>query len=570
MAKPTPTTAAQPTSTDVHVDAPLGKKPTPPKDTPNWRMKFLSRLRELLKEKVEVSVFDAAVKTARSHTGGKAKAARRQAYDPWMSPLAMPAMDEGDDMDDDCCCPSDDTVLFQKADPRVNYKAATTVGTSCQDCQNFCEEDAACRLIEGTISELAVCDLFQAETEDEPQPTPMRELADVAAKDKPWRLFNESHSLMEPPATIAVLPKPGVFKHPSYGEINISPERNAQFVANFKAGVYQSRLPIDAEHETKLSGAVGWITDLNQATDGHVEATVEWTDRGVNLLRGNRFSFISPEWFDSWTAPDTGEAHQDVLIGAAITTRPFFKDSALRPLVASERGLAYLDPASSSETVVVFLPLSPAATHEEVRMSDTSKGAAGAAPADLTILTGGEGSVMAGTVTAEATKTLSERLTAAEAERDALKAAAATAQATSKTLSERLEKIEREGRRKRFTDEVTGRSSENGAAWYGPIDKHVGMLETLAEAFGEDSEQLTSHVAMQRASAAALKQSGIFSEIGTDASGSAGGNPQERINRLAQARATEKSITFREAIAQIASEQPDLYREAGEFARVKV
>jgi hypothetical protein len=36
------------------------------------------------------------------------------------------------------------------------------------------------------------------------------------------------------------------------------------------------------------------------------------------------------------------------------------------------------------------------------------------------------------------------------------------------------------------------------------------------------------------------------------------------------ARASEKNISFRDAIRQIASEQPDLYRLAGEAARIKV
>ena len=52
------------------------------------------------------------------------------------------------------------------------------------------------------------------------------------------------------------------------------------FVENFAAKVYQEKLPIDLEHQYKLSGAAGWITDLVQNEDGSVDAFVEWTDMG--------------------------------------------------------------------------------------------------------------------------------------------------------------------------------------------------------------------------------------------------------------------------------------------------
>lgn len=148
--------------------------------------------------------------------------------------------------------------------------------------------------------------------------------------------FRVLYQFADAPDTINVLPVPGTYKHPRYGTIKITKERNQRFVDNFENAVYQDKLPIDAEHETKLSGAFGWMTGLKMNSDGSVDATVEWTDRGMTAFENDRFKYFSPEWYDAWQDPATGETYSDVLIGGAVTTRPFFKDPALKPLVASE------------------------------------------------------------------------------------------------------------------------------------------------------------------------------------------------------------------------------------------
>src|SRR3990172_6867137 len=145
----------------------------------------------------------------------------------------------------------------------------------------------------------------------------------------------------EPPETINVFPEPGTYKHPVWGDIEVTKEGNKQFVENFNAQVYQEHVPIDAEHETKLSGAVGYIKKLNMNDDGSIEAEVEWTDRGQKLIEEDSYRYISPEWYEQWKDPATGDEFENVLIGAALTTRPFFK--GLRSLVASEGHLYDLE-----------------------------------------------------------------------------------------------------------------------------------------------------------------------------------------------------------------------------------
>jgi hypothetical protein len=148
---------------------------------------------------------------------------------------------------------------------------------------------------------------------------------------------------LEPPASINVLPKPGTYKHPQYGDVVITEEINREFVTNFQQQVYQRDIPIDAEHETKLSGALGYLRDLRINADGSVEAGVEWNERGRELLRGDRYHYISPQWFEEWEDPASNKKHEHVLVGAALTTRPFFKEGALRPLVSNEGGLWDVD-----------------------------------------------------------------------------------------------------------------------------------------------------------------------------------------------------------------------------------
>lgn len=149
------------------------------------------------------------------------------------------------------------------------------------------------------------------------------------------KLFN-AIDFAETPGTINVLPKPGTYTHPAYGKIKVTKERNQRFVDNFTAKVYQDKVPIDIEHQPQLSGAVGWITGLTLNEDGSVDGTVDWSERGTQAIDEDRFKYFSPSWFDNWQEPLSGKKYKDVLIGGAITTRPFFKDQSLKPLVASE------------------------------------------------------------------------------------------------------------------------------------------------------------------------------------------------------------------------------------------
>ena len=123
------------------------------------------------------------------------------------------------------------------------------------------------------------------------------------------RLFSELRMAAEPPEWLPLLPVPGKYQHPSYGTLDLSRERLAEFTANINAKVYLPKLVINAEHENDTQGALGWIVEARQNSDGSVDARVEWTDRGTEAIRADRFLYVSPEWFDAWTDPK-GQRHE--------------------------------------------------------------------------------------------------------------------------------------------------------------------------------------------------------------------------------------------------------------------
>lgn len=379
------------------------------------------------------------------------------------------------------------------------------------------------------------------------EPVHASELADLAATGHGYRLFVAS-TFAEAPDWIPYLPGPGTYTHPKYGEIAITRSRNARFVTNFKDGIYQDRLPVDAEHETKLSGATGWITDMRVNSDGSADAHVEWTDRGRALIAADRFRYISPEWYDVWTAPDTGTTYQDVAVGAALCTKPFFKSLALHPLVAQEQRTAF----DNGSTQVI------SRSWAFVEPDDTDiNPAQGVTPMADTNTT-------STTQAAEPTQAqqyaeLQVELAALRNENVGLKSASEQTATALKQAAERIQAMETDARRKRFTSLATG--DKTSPRWFGEVVKHVSLLETLADTFNEDSEQFKDYVQAQRAMAEQIAQSALFREVGTDASGRPP-SAWSKIEQQAKAlREQDRALTHEQAISRVIASEPQLYNE---------
>lgn len=383
-----------------------------------------------------------------------------------------------------------------------------------------------------------------------------RDLASIAASGATFRLFTEV-AFAEPPATVPVFPKPGTYAHPEYGEIALTPERIANFVNNFNNTVYQKHIPIDAEHETKLSGALGYLTGLVTNADGSVDAAVEWTDRGSRLVAADRYKYVSPEWYDAWQQPDTEAEFSDVLVGLALTTRPFFKDSALRPLVAREGELiasptepdpAPANPPPADEPPTPPEPVVDEPTPLEEQMADEPQTPeptpTPAATTEPTVA-----------LTEQAVREFGEMRRKLEASERLL------ADTQAKLAAER-----HDTRLKAFTDEVQGKSDGNAVPWFSPdgVSDDVRFCMDLAEKFGEDSWHADHYLRKNRAFAEIQKQSNLFKQLGTGRGSDGSTSAYDRVAAMATERARTSGRTFEQEFSDVLNTNASL---RGEVAR---
>jgi hypothetical protein len=401
------------------------------------------------------------------------------------------------------------------------------------------------------------------------------EAAEICAHGREWRLFNELHKFATPPDWFAFLPVPGTYRHAEYGNIRITRDRNQRFVDNFKGGVYQKQLPIDAEHQSKLSGAVGHIVDMRLNEDGSVEARPDWNSRGVALIEGDRYKYFSPEFYDSWTDPATDKTYKDVAIGGALTTRPFFKEPALRALVASERGLDALDKDHKEFSDATALePLSSSNSKEGGRMPEANDKAKKARERKSPAKKVNQARKMAESAhvsvrrVAKATKKLAEGAIEERQHSKKLgeKVKSLTEQLeesgnTNKQLTERIATLEKNDRTKRFSEIAQG---------WPEAPEHVKFLESVADKFGEDSEEFKGYVKRQKATAEQLRKGKLFSELGRDGSGS---SDSADVQVLAKARALiekDSKLSMQEAMNLVFSENQELYEQYRKNASIRV
>jgi hypothetical protein len=114
--------------------------------------------------------------------------------------------------------------------------------------------------------------------------------------------------------------------------IDIAAADLQQIAANLKAGLPRFRVPINENHSG--IGKIGTVYDVAfdpQGADGPgLYATkYDLTAAGRKLLQEKRFDAVSPEMI--WTKndakyqdPQTGKEHDNVIVGLALTERPFF------------------------------------------------------------------------------------------------------------------------------------------------------------------------------------------------------------------------------------------------------
>jgi len=371
-----------------------------------------------------------------------------------------------------------------------------------------------------------------------------------------WALFNELQAYADAPDWAPFLPQPGQYSHPLYGQINLTPERIDRFVDQFKAGVYQDKLPVDAEHDLSMSGAVGWITDMRVNADGSADARVDWNDRGKALIEGDRFRYVSPSWRETWQDPVTDEVYRDVAIGLAITTRPFFKErSGLRPLVASEGQLSAPDPRDGGQTVTWRRDAAEAGKDADVSDTDKDKDK-NVAPVALTEEQARRFADLE-TRLAEREQAFSEQAT----KLSELEAAKTASEAKVTALEADQAALKAEAQQKRFSDLVRGRGGAgDGVAWVGQPEDNVASLTRFAEVYGEDSDQFRAEVAHRQKMAQQFNEA--LKPIGTSERGEPAGGAWDRIEQKARAMTdADPKLTHQQAIEAVMEREPALYAE---------
>lgn len=144
------------------------------------------------------------------------------------------------------------------------------------------------------------------------------------------RSFSEDEEM---PKEIQVLPV-GKWNHPSYGPIVITKEDISIFKENFDKGLRKD-IPITEGHEGfDEKPAVGWFVELIDKEDKGLYASVNWTEKGKTLLSEKSYKYFSPEFYSEYDDPETREIYENVLVGGALTNKPYFKE--LEAVVLSE------------------------------------------------------------------------------------------------------------------------------------------------------------------------------------------------------------------------------------------
>ena len=413
----------------------------------------------------------------------------------------------------------------------------------------------------------------------------------------------------EPPDTINILPPPGTYDHPVWGEFEVTEEGNQQFVDNLNNQVYQEFIALDAEHEGKLSGAVGYIIHLDMNEDGSVEADVNWTDRGKRLIKDDSYKYISPEWYEEWKDPSTQEEFTNVLVGGALTTRPYFKQ--LRSLVASERGLYDIEDGEDEGVLVEY---KEAVDHGEEEEKDKKKKRnkknhmktkeEKMAKVDELVkeadeLEEGEKQSFFQRLATSLKATVSfgsdeeddddkesdddedskeknndkpgdddeEGDSKTATEFRALSGRVETAEKAREASEKRVGVLEAVERTRRYRDIILGRDEEGTKAakeastslhpMVGEIDDKMKIMTSLTEG----SDAFKAYVAGERENSNRLHEAGTFSEIGQDSHGGdvQGGPVKQFEAKIATLRAADKDLSEADAISKVAEDDPKLY-----------
>lgn len=160
-------------------------------------------------------------------------------------------------------------------------------------------------------------------------------------KEGKWVEMNEPRLIFDLAIEFAEMPdgkykgnipiaRTGKWKHPEYGEFAITNKDLSEIESNFGT-IRESLPPINYEHGEGVDasvGAAGWVQKVWRE-DGKLLGEVYWTKEGWNKIQTGAFKYISPEIRFHYKDKENGKDQGTVLIGAALTTKPWIEDLAI-------------------------------------------------------------------------------------------------------------------------------------------------------------------------------------------------------------------------------------------------
>jgi hypothetical protein len=123
----------------------------------------------------------------------------------------------------------------------------------------------------------------------------------------------------------------GSYSHPIFGNIKITLDRAKKFADSVVKQVRGIDASINYNHNNE-DVAAGWVKSA-EARDNGVWLFVEWTSDAAKKIKDKAYRYFSAEYADEWESPE-GSKFADVIMGGALTNRPFMKN--LVPLNLSE------------------------------------------------------------------------------------------------------------------------------------------------------------------------------------------------------------------------------------------
>lgn len=125
----------------------------------------------------------------------------------------------------------------------------------------------------------------------------------------------------------------GSYKHPIYGAMDIDVDRVTRYADSVKKKVRGIDPSINYNHDNDSpEGASGWVKDAEVRSNG-LWLFVDFVKDAVAKIRDKKFRYFSVEFANEWEDPE-GKKFKDVVIGGALTNRPFMKN--LVPINLSE------------------------------------------------------------------------------------------------------------------------------------------------------------------------------------------------------------------------------------------